>query len=587
MIDVATLKPLDFDTVLGSVARTGRCVIVHEAPRTGGFGAEIAARARRGGPVLAAGARRAGHRHPTSRCRCRASSTHYLPGDARHPRGGAPGGQLLDERLQPAGSRRGPEGSRDRHLARRRGRPRRGRPAAGFGRDRQGRGRDPGAACRARSPSCTAPWATSSRPGRRWWHSPTRPRPTPAPSSARSSRERPKPAAPRHRASVGGRRRRCVGARRSSGVDIAKVEGTGPDGMITLGDVEKAARARRRRTRPAAARRPPGDGEQHGALARRGGARNRHRRGRHRRLEAGTTSRCGWCARSSPAARAVPALNAWFLGETEGRLLHQHDRPRHRHRHARRPVRAGAAERRPARRRRSAARARADEGRRARPQRAARGAASAPRSRSRISACSAAGYAQMVILPPQVAIVGAGRIRDDLRILGGAIRITARAAALADLRPSRGHGREAARFLAALVADLELHTYEPAAPGEGSRPGGPPSCSGPPQASGSPRSLRPNRRSQRRWLRSARPRDARQRQAHEMIKAVPPKTRKSSPCWRRSMPRRLPMRPSTCPRCSPGENTQGPTAALSVISEQAGLVQAGRGRSAGAWAERG
>jgi 2-oxoisovalerate dehydrogenase E1 component subunit beta len=29
--------------VLGSVAKTGRCVIVHEATRTGGFGAEIAA----------------------------------------------------------------------------------------------------------------------------------------------------------------------------------------------------------------------------------------------------------------------------------------------------------------------------------------------------------------------------------------------------------------------------------------------------------------------------------------------------------------------------------------------------------------
>ena len=44
VIDVATLKPLDAETILGSVARTGRCVIVHEAPLTGGFGAEIAAR---------------------------------------------------------------------------------------------------------------------------------------------------------------------------------------------------------------------------------------------------------------------------------------------------------------------------------------------------------------------------------------------------------------------------------------------------------------------------------------------------------------------------------------------------------------
>jgi pyruvate dehydrogenase E1 component beta subunit len=43
VIDLATLKPYDEDTVLASVAKTGRCVVVHEAARTGGFGAEIAA----------------------------------------------------------------------------------------------------------------------------------------------------------------------------------------------------------------------------------------------------------------------------------------------------------------------------------------------------------------------------------------------------------------------------------------------------------------------------------------------------------------------------------------------------------------
>jgi len=43
VIDVATIKPLDFDTIHESVRKTGRCVIVHEAPRTAGFGAEIAA----------------------------------------------------------------------------------------------------------------------------------------------------------------------------------------------------------------------------------------------------------------------------------------------------------------------------------------------------------------------------------------------------------------------------------------------------------------------------------------------------------------------------------------------------------------
>jgi 2-oxoisovalerate dehydrogenase E1 component beta subunit len=43
VIDLATLKPYDEETVLASVMRTGRCVIVHEAARTGGFGAEVAA----------------------------------------------------------------------------------------------------------------------------------------------------------------------------------------------------------------------------------------------------------------------------------------------------------------------------------------------------------------------------------------------------------------------------------------------------------------------------------------------------------------------------------------------------------------
>lgn len=43
VIDVATLKPLDMETILQSVAKTGRCVIVHEAARTAGLGAEIAA----------------------------------------------------------------------------------------------------------------------------------------------------------------------------------------------------------------------------------------------------------------------------------------------------------------------------------------------------------------------------------------------------------------------------------------------------------------------------------------------------------------------------------------------------------------
>lgn len=43
VIDVATLKPLDMASILDSVAKTGRCVIVQEAPLAVGVGAEIAA----------------------------------------------------------------------------------------------------------------------------------------------------------------------------------------------------------------------------------------------------------------------------------------------------------------------------------------------------------------------------------------------------------------------------------------------------------------------------------------------------------------------------------------------------------------
>ena len=43
VIDMRTLMPFDIDTILASVKKTGRCVIVHEAPRTCGFGAELIA----------------------------------------------------------------------------------------------------------------------------------------------------------------------------------------------------------------------------------------------------------------------------------------------------------------------------------------------------------------------------------------------------------------------------------------------------------------------------------------------------------------------------------------------------------------
>lgn len=43
VIDIASIKPLDMETLLASVEKTGRCVIIHEAAQSGGVGGEISA----------------------------------------------------------------------------------------------------------------------------------------------------------------------------------------------------------------------------------------------------------------------------------------------------------------------------------------------------------------------------------------------------------------------------------------------------------------------------------------------------------------------------------------------------------------
>jgi pyruvate/2-oxoglutarate/acetoin dehydrogenase E1 component len=43
VVDLRSLKPLDNETIIQSVSKTGRVLIVHEAPKTGGFGGELAA----------------------------------------------------------------------------------------------------------------------------------------------------------------------------------------------------------------------------------------------------------------------------------------------------------------------------------------------------------------------------------------------------------------------------------------------------------------------------------------------------------------------------------------------------------------
>ncbi len=82
VIDVATLQPPDIATMLDSVQRTGRCVIVHEAPLCGGFGGEIAARIADHGlfNLLAPVQRVAGYDTVMPLPRL---EKHYLPSEAR------------------------------------------------------------------------------------------------------------------------------------------------------------------------------------------------------------------------------------------------------------------------------------------------------------------------------------------------------------------------------------------------------------------------------------------------------------------------------------------------------------------------
>ena len=147
VVDLRSLSPLDLDTVVASVEKTGRLVVVHEASTNLGLGAEVAAAVtqrafysaggagparRRLQPALPAQPARGGvpprprprprHRRPRSRLlsRSRQGNSPYAGPAVPTPR-----------------SRRGPHRGRDRHLAGRQGRHREGQRHRRRGRDRE------------------------------------------------------------------------------------------------------------------------------------------------------------------------------------------------------------------------------------------------------------------------------------------------------------------------------------------------------------------------------------------------------------------------------------------------------------------
>ena len=93
VIDVATLKPLDMDTILASVARTGRCVVATEAPRTCSYAAEIAANLAEDGllTLLAPVQRVTAYDVVVPLPRL---EHHYMPGKAQIVGGGAEGARF-------------------------------------------------------------------------------------------------------------------------------------------------------------------------------------------------------------------------------------------------------------------------------------------------------------------------------------------------------------------------------------------------------------------------------------------------------------------------------------------------------------
>lgn len=248
------------------------------------------------------------------------------------------------------------------------------------------------------------------------------------------------------------------------GVDLARVVGSGPEGTITLADVEAAARGAAAPATPEPERAPellPLRG------VRRAMARTMARA--HAEVVPATVVDEADVGRWRPGTdvtlrlvraivagcRAEPALNARFLSEAEGRVLESRidvgiavDLPDG----LIVPVLRDVANRTPADLRAGLDRLKRDVRARTIPLAELKGATIT------LSNFGTLGgrFAQLVVVPPQVAILGAGRIYEGVRVSAGAIRITR----LLPLSLTFDHravtGGEAARFLQAAIADLEL-----------------------------------------------------------------------------------------------------------------------------------
>ena len=278
VIDVATLKPLDMKTILASVEKTGRCVVVHEAPLTAGFGAEIAARLAEQGltSLLAPVLRVAGYDTvmPLPRLESR-----YMPGKGRILAAARRRPGVRMKSVRAARPRRGSARGRDRRLACLGRRSRCRRPAAGLGGDGEGGRRDSGPLV---GPHRQAPWpaAAIAWPSERRWSS------TRKQQRARFRHCRWGPSQGRGNHRDHRRRARRVGApsagikatpavralARKLGVDLGAVAPGGADGL------SHQSRRGARRSSPerggptgAVARGAPRHGRQHDAVSRRGG----------------------------------------------------------------------------------------------------------------------------------------------------------------------------------------------------------------------------------------------------------------------------------------------------------------------------